>query len=774
MFIEQFTEKSREIIILSRQEAIRLGHEYLDTEHLLLSLLTKNCTAVKIIKGLGLNDIEGLYKEVEKRVFKPTSTDPNRDIPFTENCKKVLEFSIEEANASSHSKVGTGHILLGIIKLGKGIAYDIFEELSITLKEARQEFINTITSSDYQEVVDVKTPVLCKFSHDLTERARNGKLDPVIGRDRELERLIQILCRRTKNNPVLIGEPGVGKTAIAEGLAQLIVNNKIPSILKNKKVVSLDLGLLVSGTKYRGQFEERITALLEELSKAPNIILFIDELHVIIGAGDAEGSLDASNLLKPALARGDLQCIGATTSQEYKLYIENSGALERRFQPISVEPTDVDHTIEIINGLKDRYEKFHGVKFEDDAITQAVYLSDNYISDRHFPDKAIDVLDEAACYAKLKTPTIPKENYKSTGGLEEMRKNRNLCRRSRPGNVAVSVEDVAHVITSWTGIPVRKMNELETSKIGEIENEISKVVIGQKVAVKTISDVVKRSKIGLRNEEKPIGSFIFLGPSGVGKTELSKCLAEYLFGRRDAIIQLDMSEYNQSFSVSKLVGSPPGYVGYEEGGQLTERVRRKPHSIILVDELEKAHPEVLNIFLQILEYGHVTDGKGRKVNFKNTIIIMTSNIGKDIHKEKPLGFRGNVDESECNKTLVREELKRQLPVEFLNRVDSIVVFNNLSKEDIYKIIDIKMQELNGQLESKNMTITLEPEAKEWLLNNGFSEEYGARFLNRCIDENIRNAISDGLVKCEFKEGDSLSLACDSGGIKVFTLESSLV
>lgn len=775
MFIEQFTERARSTIVSARQIVLGLGHNNLRTEHLLLSLLDKtNGTAVKILKELGLDDIESLKNYLISKIPSGDSTDPNRDIPFASGSRKALEASIEEANSSSHVKVGTGHMLLGLIKTSEGVVYNLFDELQIDLEEAREAFISVAMSGYQNTVSNVETPALNKFTHDITQRARDGKLDPVIGRNKETERLIQVLCRRTKNNPVLIGEPGVGKTAIVEGLAQKIINNTIPNQLKNKRILSLDLGLLVAGTKYRGQFEERITMILEELKKVPNILLFVDELHTLVGAGAAEGSLDASNILKPSLARGELRCIGATTLNEYKKYIEPSGALERRFQPIIVEPTNVENTIEILNGLKEKYEKYHGIKFDDEAIQQAVYLSDNYISDRHLPDKAIDVIDEAACYTKLKHVPIdaaPK-HFKT---IEEMRNRRKIVRAAKgSSDIVVTVDDIAHVITTWTGIPVSKMNELEISKIRDIETELSNVVIGQTDAVRTISNVVKRSKMGIKNKEKPIGSFIFVGPSGVGKTELGKCLAKYMFGRRDALIQIDMSEYNEKFSVSRLIGAPPGYVGYDEGGQLTEAIRRKPHSIIIVDELEKAHPEVINIFLQILEYGHITDGRGRKINFKNTIIIMTSNIGKSISEEKVTGFKMGEEILRDHKQRVTEEMKRILPVEFLNRVDSVVVFNNLSKDDIYKIIDLRILDLNENLKSKNMEISVEPEAKDWLLKNGFSEEYGARFLNRCIDEHVVNKISDGLVKGLLKEGDSICLVCNSDIPEVLALEESLV
>lgn len=750
MFIEQFTENARGVIILARQEALRTEYSCLDTEHLLLGLISKeDCVATKIIQNLGL-DTNDIRFEIEKRLLAThTRIDKERDIPFTERSKKVLELSIKEAKFMMHEKVGTAHILLGLIKLDCGVAYSVLNSFGFDLDKTRREFMRILSGKDKEKKIKASTEILDRFSYDLTKAAREKKLDPVIGRDREIERLIQILCRRTKNNPVLIGEPGVGKTAIVEGLAQRVVEGKVPEDLENKRVIALDLGLLVSGTKYRGQFEERLTVILKEISQA-NLIIFIDELHTIIGTGSAEGSLDASNLLKPSLARGMLQCIGATTIKEYRR-IENDGALERRFQRILVEPTNVENTLKIVNGLKDKYEAFHNIQFDNDSIIQAVLLSDNYISDRYLPDKAIDVLDEAACRAK-------------------MRRDKNSHEE-----IIVTPEDVVNVITTWTGIPVNKMNDSELEKIKNIDIELSKVVIGQDNAIKAVSETIKRSKTGIRNPVKPIGSFMFVGPSGVGKTELSKCLAEYLFGRRDSIIQLDMSEYSQPFSISKLVGSPPGYVGYEEGGQLLEKVRRKPHSIILLDEIEKASIDVINAFLQMLEEGHMTDGKGRKVSFKNTIIIMTSNIGKNVEMDKSLGFKtiSSIDNYRKKKTLISNELKRRIPVEFLNRIDNIVIFENLTKKNIYDIIDLEINKLGKKLMDRNINISIEPDAKEWFMNNGFSTEYGARFLNRCIETNICNKISDGILNDKFHDGDELSITISDNKIEIMALDNIL-
>lgn len=746
MFIDQFEENSRKVIIKARQEVIRLGHNRVDPEHLFLGLISnEDYNSYRILKNLKI-DIIAIRQDIEHSARDSYYKFNNdSDIPFSNQSRSILESSINEAKFMMHPKVGTAHILLSLIKCEGSLCDSLKIRYKLNSDDIRRELTKLIDEFEKEKIKtekrNAKTEILDKFSIDLTNEAKNGRLDPVIGRDKEINRLVQILCRRTKNNPILIGDPGVGKTAIVEGLAQRIVNNSVPSDLENKRVISLDLGLLVAGTKYRGQFEERLTIILKEIYNA-DLIIFIDELHTIIGTGSSEGSLDASNLLKPSLARGDLQCIGATTINEYRRYIEKDGALERRFQKILVEPTNIEKTIKIINGIKGRYENFHKIQFDEDSIIQAVSLSDNYISDRFLPDKAIDVLDEAACRTKFS------------------------------GRDTVTVDDIVHVITNWTGIPVNKMNETEYDKIKNIENELSSMVLGQPNAIKTISDTIKRSSTGIKNKEKPIGSFLFIGPSGVGKTELCKCLAEYLFGRRDSIIQLDMSEYSQAFSISKLIGSPPGYVGYEEGGQLTEKVRQRPHSIILLDEIEKAHIEVINAFLQILEEGHITDGKGRTVNFKNTILIMTSNIGKHTQMDKSLGFKtvSSIDNYMGAKTLIREEMRNILPIEFINRIDNIVIFENLSKEDIYGIIDLELNKLREKLIDRNINISIEPDAKNWLVNNGFSMEYGARFLNRCIDTNICNKISDGILSEKIHNGDNLIIDLSNNEIEIMVLE----
>ncbi|MGA1868658.1 MAG: ATP-dependent Clp protease ATP-binding subunit [bacterium] len=793
MFIEQFTERARRTIILARQEALRLGHACLDTEHLLLGLITKgDGTAVTIIQNLGL-DIKELHYEVEKKITKSYDhLDENRDIPFTLQAKKVLELSIEEANLMSHSKVGTGHILLGLIKEGKGIAAQIFEELQVELVEARRELINVILANEKKSKKEIKTENLDRYSHDITKKAQEGKLDPVFGRDKEIERLIQILCRRTKNNPVLIGEPGVGKTAIVEGLAQRIIDRTIPTILTGQRIVALDLGLLIAGTKYRGQFEERLKSVLKEILQSSHIIVFIDELHTIVGAGAAEGSLDVSNMLKPALARGEIQCIGATTLREYKRFIEKDGALERRFQMVKVDPPTIQETINIVKGLKSRYEEHHNVTFEDQALIRAVNLSHRYITDRYLPDKAIDVLDEAASRARIRNSSFPSELKELRDTIRKVKEckdaairrqefekaakyrdrerklrirydeeNREWQVKQRRVEIKVNENDVAHVISNWTGVPVYKMGEKETEKLIKIEEHLHKKLIGQDEAIKIIGRAIKRSRAGIKSPHRPIGSFIFLGPSGVGKTELSKCLAEYLFGSRDSLIQLDMTEYSEKFSVSRLVGAPPGYIGYEEGGQLTEKIRRKPYSVLLIDEIEKAHPEVLNILLQVLEEGHLTDGSGHAVNFKNVIIIMTSNLGaKYLEKGTHLGFhhkKNELDKENYNKMkdFVVEELKNALSPEFLNRIDDIIVFHSLTKSHLQGIMRLLIDQLNQNLQHKELFIRLEPDAEEWLLKKAYKPKYGARLLKKCIQKYIEDPLSDEVIMGHFGPGDEI-------------------
>lgn len=771
MFIEHFSEDSRATIIGAKDMAIRNQNTKVCPEHLLLAMLQPVTSNIKesdlirdILKDLMVNTgilVTRLIDDITNMDYKDDINEDN--IQFDEDLRRILNNSLIFANKSD-SLVTLRHILYCIVS-DKDIRLSrVFEEIGITCGD-----INNLEISNNRNKRETK--FLDENSSDMTELARKGKLDPVFCRDSEIDRVIRILCRKTKNNPVLIGEPGVGKTAIVEGLAQRIISGYVPTKLQNSRLLYINLGSIVAGTKYRGMFEEKMKKILEDVKSDNNVILFIDEIHTIVGAGSAEGSLDASNILKPSLARGEIHCIGATTIKEYRKYIEKDGALERRFHPIMVEQPSIKDTIEIINGLKSRYEDFHGISIDDESIEQAVYLSDNYINDRFLPDKAIDVIDEASSMisARKRSFKIDMDKIKT---LEENKRLRESVKCLTDEKLRVTVDDVEKVIHSWTGIPVGKMNTSESSRMDDMYNILSTHIIGQNHAIRYVTDIIKRSKVGLGNNNKPIGSFIFLGPSGVGKTELSKRLAEYLFGNRDSIIQLDMSEFSEKFSTSRLIGSPPGYVGYEDGGTLTESVRRHPHSIILLDELEKAHTNVLNIFLQILEEGHITDSNGRVISFKNTIIIMTSNIGQNIHTDKHLGFVKDCESLDATKDII----KKVLPTEFLNRLDKIITFHNLSKEDIYTIIDIKIGELNDKLKSKNinMSLDIDDDAKDWILEHGFSKEYGVRYLERCINENISNKISDGIIKGNFKDGDPLHVTCDSEGLTVLVLELSSI
>lgn len=798
---ERFTERAKRTIVLAREEAIRLGDPYLGTEHILLGLIRKeDGTAVEILKNIGL-DLKEIHFEVERRIPRQYNRrlEHQIEIPFTNRAKKVLELAIEEANMMGHDRIGTGHILIGLVKEGEGIAASVFEDLRVDLTEVRREVINMAQFGQRETKPEVKTETLNEFGRDITRLARENRLDPVIGREDEIERLIQILSRRTKNNPVLIGEPGVGKTAIVEGLAQRIVDRTVPIFLTDKRIVGLDLGLLVAGTKYRGQFEERMKAIMKEIALAKNVILFVDELHTLVGAGAAEGSIDASNMLKPALSRGEIQCIGATTLREYKKYIEKDGALERRFQTLMVAPPSLDETIEIIRGLRSKYEMHHHVIFNEEAIIQAARLSDRYITDRYLPDKAIDVLDEAGSRARLKNAEFPpmlkdlqkeslqireakdeaikSQEYEKAAQLRDRErklrmkleeKNRLWQYKQRMKKIEVSEDDVAHVVSKWTGVPVFKMGQEESEKLIHIEDELHKKLIGQDEAIYAISRAIKRSRAGVKNPNRPIGSFIFLGPTGVGKTELARCLAEYLFGSYEALIRIDMSEYTEKFAVSRLVGAPPGYVGYEEGGQLTERVRRRPYSVVLIDEIEKAHPEVFNILLQVLEDGHLTDSSGRFVDFKNVVVIMTSNVAaKHIEKKGNLGFNPQDDEItkyEQMKRLVMDELKHMFNPEFLNRVDEIIVFHTLGKKHLRQIIYLLIGQLNKQLKDRQMNLEISKEAEDWLLEKGYQPKYGARPLKRCIQRYIEDVLSEDIIKGRFKDGDCISVIVQDGGL----------
>jgi ATP-dependent Clp protease ATP-binding subunit ClpC len=793
---EKFTEKGRKIIIYAKEEAEKRSNDYLGTEHLLLAILREeDGVPITILKKMGLS-IEEVRYEVEKSLPVGSSLMTFGDIPFTPRAKKVLELAIEEARLLGHAYIGSEHLLLGLVREDEGIAGKILRSLGANLLGARQLTINLSIKPQFQsaqqkEKRKTTTPALDEFGRDLTMLASEDKLDPVIGREEEIERVIQVLGRRLKNNPAIIGEPGVGKTAIVEGLAQRIVLGDIPDILLGKRIISLDLGALIAGTKYRGQFEERLKAVMREILQSENIILFIDEFHTIIGAGAAEGSVDASNMLKPALARGELQCIGATTPDEYRKHIEKDGALERRFQPIHVQATNTETTLAILKGIRHKYESHHKVKISDESMSAAVKFSDRYITDRYLPDKAIDVIDETSSRIKLKKSTTPQELRDMEHELAQLSKEKTLYVRLHDIDKAqrirtheeklkktyelqykkwkdsllseipvVSEEDVAYTVSKMTGIPLYKMEETETEKLLKMEDILHLRIIGQDDAIKAVSKAIRRSRAGLKSKNRPIGSFFFLGPTGVGKTELAKALAEFMFNDQSALVKIDMSEYMEKFTVSRLTGAPPGYVGYEEGGQLTEKIRKRPYSVILFDEIEKAHPEVFNVLLQILDEGVLTDSYGRKVDFRNTIIIMTSNLGaRIIEKATPLGFyrstAGNMyDKMKDN---VLSELKKTFNPEFLNRVDEIVVFHTLEKLHLLSIIDLLIEETNRKLIEYSLTINVSSEVKEWLLNKYYQPVYGARPMRRAIHKEIEDQLSEELLKGKFKETAVLNI-----------------
>ncbi len=782
---ERFTERARKVIILAREEAARLRHDYLGSEHLLLGLIREgDGIAVEVLEHMGI-PLNEIRTKIERRVVKGTRHLILGEIPFTPRAKKVLELSIEEANLLGHNYIGTEHVLLGLIKEENGLAASVLEDLRLDLNEVRQELLQLIQEIPPQGKEDCQTPTLDEYGVDLTHLAQGGRLDPVIGRADEIERLIQILSRRTKNNPVLIGEAGVGKTAVVEGLAQRIVKNRVPEGLLGKRLIRLDLGALVAGTKYRGQFEERLKSVMTEIIENYKIILFIDELHTLVGAGAAEGSMDASNLLKPALSRGEFQCIGATTLNEYRKFIEKDRALERRFQTIMVKEPSVEQTIEIIYGLRARYEEHHHVKINDSAVKHAVRLANRYISDRFLPDKAIDVIDEASSRCRLRAATPPlkiqtletkiddtrlaKDSAVYDQEFERAAKLRDKERKLKNDLeqlitewheklakriVRVTTEDVAHIVSKWTGIPLTRLEGQEANRLNTMEQELHKRIIGQNEAIRSLAKAIRRSRSGLNDPKKPVGSFIFLGPSGVGKTELARALAEFLFGDESALIQLDMSEYSEKFASSRLTGAPPGYVGYDEGGQLTERVRRQPYSVILLDEIEKANPDIFNNLLQIMEDGRLTDNMGRVVNFKNCVLIMTSNIGaRFVEKAARVGF-SSADENfsfQKMKETILGELKHTFNPEFLNRVDDFIVFHTLKKEELSEIVEIQIKQLNQQLKEKGVRIHVMPKAKEWLIQKGFSRKYGARALRRVIQKNIEDAVAEKILEGGWKK-----------------------
>ncbi|MEH7413862.1 ATP-dependent protease ATP-binding subunit ClpC [Neobacillus drentensis] len=783
MMFGRFTERAQKVLALAQEEAIRLGHNNIGTEHVLLGLVREGeGIAAKALYGLGLGS-EKIQKEVENLIGK--GQEASQTIHYTPRAKKVIELSMDEARKLGHSYVGTEHILLGLIREGEGVAARVLNNLGVSLNKARQQVLQLLGSNESGShqggtSTSANTPTLDSLARDLTAIAREGSLDPVIGRSKEIQRVIEVLSRRTKNNPVLIGEPGVGKTAIAEGLAQQIVNNEVPEILRDKRVMTLDMGTVVAGTKYRGEFEDRLKKVMDEIRQAGNIILFIDELHTLIGAGGAEGAIDASNILKPSLARGELQCIGATTLDEYRKYIEKDAALERRFQPIRVDEPTMEESIQILAGLRDRYEAHHRVSITDEAIEAAVKLSDRYISDRFLPDKAIDLIDEAGSKVRLRSYTTPPNLKELEVKLEEVRKEKDAAVQSQEfekaaslrdteqrlreqleetkktwkekqgkENNEVTVEDIASVVSSWTGVPVSKLAETETAKLLNLEEALHSRVIGQEEAVIAVSKAVRRARAGLKDPKRPIGSFVFLGPTGVGKTELARALAEAMFGDEDSMIRIDMSEYMEKHSTSRLVGSPPGYVGYEEGGQLTEKVRRKPYSVILLDEIEKAHPDVFNILLQVLEDGRLTDSKGRTVDFRNTVLIMTSNVGAEaLKRNKYVGFniQDGAQDYKDMKGKVMDELKKAFRPEFLNRIDEIIVFHALEKKHLEEIVTLLSDQLVKRLKEQNISLELTPAAKEKISQEGYDPEYGARPLRRAIQKHIEDRLSEELLK----------------------------
>ena len=809
MMFGRFTERAQKVLALAQEEAIRLSHSNIGTEHILLGLVREGeGIAAKALYGLGLSP-EKIQKEVETLIGK--GQDSSQTIQYTPRAKKVIELSMDEARKLGHSYVGTEHILLGLIREGEGVAARVLNNLGVSLNKARQQVLQLLGSNEASNhqggsSSNANTPTLDSLARDLTAIAREGSLDPVIGRSKEIQRVIEVLSRRTKNNPVLIGEPGVGKTAIAEGLAQQIINNEVPEILRDKRVMTLDMGTVVAGTKYRGEFEDRLKKVMDEIRQAGNIILFIDELHTLIGAGGAEGAIDASNILKPALARGELQCIGATTLDEYRKYIEKDAALERRFQPITVDEPSAEESVQILNGLRDRYEAHHRVSITDAAIEAAVKLSDRYISDRFLPDKAIDLIDEAGSKVRLRSYTTPPNLKELEAKLEEIRKEKDAAVQSQEfekaaslrdseqklreeleetkktwkekqgqENSEVTVEDIAHVVSSWTGIPVSKLAQTETEKLLNLEEILHSRVIGQEEAVKAVSKAVRRARAGLKDPKRPIGSFIFLGPTGVGKTELARALAEAMFGDEDAMIRVDMSEYMEKHSTSRLVGSPPGYVGYDEGGQLTEKVRRKPYSVILLDEIEKAHPDVFNILLQVLEDGRLTDSKGRTVDFRNTVVIMTSNVGADaLKRNKYVGF--NIQDGEQDykdmKGKVMEELKKAFRPEFLNRIDEIIVFHSLEKDHLKQIVSLMGDQLTLRLKEQEINLELTDAAKLKIADEGFDPEYGARPLRRAIQKHIEDRLSEELLKGTVLTGQHVTIDVKDGEFEVKTNEAT--
>ena len=821
---ERFTDRARKVMALANQEAQRFNHEYIGTEHILLGLVKEGSgVGANVLKNLDV-DLRKVRLEVEKLVKSGPDMVTMGKLPQTPRAKKVIEYAIEEARNLNHNYVGTEHLLLGLLREHDGVAAQVLMNLGLRLEEVREEVLNLLGAGSTSEMESTgeseateapsggrrgkksQTPALDSFGRDLTEMARGNELDPVIGRSDEIERVVQILCRRTKNNPVLIGEAGVGKTAIVEGLAQRVISKDVPEILDGRRIVVLDLAMMVAGTKYRGQFEERIKAVMNEVRRAKNVILFIDELHTLVGAGGAEGAIDASNVLKPALSRGEIQCIGATTMDEYRKYIEKDGALERRFQMVMVNPPNKEQTIEILKGLRDRYEDHHRVRITDEAVVQAVELSTRYITGRVQPDKSIDVIDEAGARIRLKSMSKPPDLTEIEGKIErltvekdeavkaadyeraaelrdeaeQLRKEKEQVQkdwrdRSREVDGVVDEEVIAEVVSKMTGVPLTRLEKAETERLLQLEDELHKTVVSQHEAIHAISKSIRRARSGLKDPKRPMGSFIFVGPSGVGKTLLSKALAEFMFGDEEALVHIDMSEYMEKHNVSRLIGAPPGYVGYEEGGQLTERIRRRPYAVVLLDEIEKAHPDVFNTLLQVMEEGRLTDSFGRQVDFRNVILIMTSNIGAELIKGGGGGFgfqkRTEDADYEAMKGTLMKEIERHFRPEFINRLDDVIVFRPLNRKDLEGIVEYELKKVRERLEEKHITLELDQSAKDFLIDKGYNPDYGARPLRRAIEQHVEDTLSESILRGEF-EGKNKVVVVKKDGVEQLSFDAS--